>query len=60
MRRTLDGRLVNYDEPDENEIALAYVIKCAEEVGVKVIPNETAISIRFIADVMKKMKGKET
>ncbi len=59
MRKSNYGTLTNNEELNENEIALNYIIKCAREVGIEVEYGKTAISIPFIANVMKTIKGED-
>lgn len=56
LRQTNYGVWVDDDgHLNENEEAINYVVKCANENGIEVIPGETALSFKFIAKVMKKM-----
>ena len=41
---------------NENEKAMLYIKECAESVGIEVIEGETAFSIPFIAEVMRRLR----
>ena len=41
-----------------NEEAMLYIKDCAESVGIKVT-EDTAFSIQFIVEVMKKLRERE-
>jgi len=55
MRRNKYGVLVDELEPIENENSLDYIVECAKAVGVEVT-KDTAISIPFCAEIMKRLK----
>lgn len=41
---------------EENEKAMLYIKECAESVGIEVIEGETAFSIPFMAEVMRRLR----
>ena len=56
LRRTNFGMLVDdLGTSSEDEKALAELIKIAESVRMEIIENETAISIKFCLEVMKRL-----
>lgn len=56
LRRTNFGMLVDdLGTSSEDEKALAEIIKIAESVGMEIIENKTAISIKFCLEVMKRL-----
>ena len=56
LRRTNFGMMVDdLGTSSEDEKALADLIKIAESVGMEIIENETAISIKFCVEVMKRL-----
>lgn len=56
LRRTNFGMLVDdLGTSSEDEKALAELIKIAESVGMEIIENKTAISIKFCLEVMKRL-----
>lgn len=55
MRRTNYGTLVNDNEINDNEIALNYIVDIARTMGMKV-SDDTAISVKFCANLIKKVK----
>ncbi len=56
LRRTNFGMLVDdLGTSSEDEKALAELIKIAESVGMQIIENKTAISIKFCLEVIKKL-----
>ena len=58
LRRTNYGMLVDDLGTDsEDEKCLAYIVETARSVGMAVIPGETAISIKFCAEVMRRLKN---
>lgn len=61
LRQTNYGLWVDDDgEKDENEKAIDYIVECAKSVGIEVVPGETALSICFIAEVLKKVQEPKT
>ena len=58
LRRTNFGMMVDdLGTKTEDEIALDYIVDTARSVGIAIIPGETAISIRFCAEVMRRLKS---
>lgn len=61
LRRTNFGMLVDdLGTSSEDEKALAEVIKIAESVGMEIIENKTAISIKFALEIMKRLVSNGT
>ena len=58
MRKTLYGTLTQDEELNENEKAMLYIKECATSVGLNVIEGETAFSIIFMAEIMKRLREK--
>ena len=56
LRTTLYGTLTHDKELNKNEKAMLYIKECAELTGLEVIEGETAFSITFMAEIMKKLK----
>lgn len=56
IRKTLYGTLTQDEELNENEKAMLYIKECAELVGLEVIESETAFSITFMAEIMKRLR----
>ena len=57
MRKTLYGTLINDKELNENEKAMLYIKECAELVGMEVIDGETAFTVGFMAEIMRKLSA---
>lgn len=45
---------------NENEKAMLYIKECAESVGIEVVYGETAFSIPFMAEIMRRLRGTES
>lgn len=61
LRMTNYGVWVDDDGTlNENEKAMLYIKECAESVGIKVVYGETAFSIPFMAEVMRRLRGTES
>ena len=58
IRKTLYGTLTQDEEFNENEKALLYMKECAKLVGLEVIEGKTAFDVIFIAEIMKRLRGK--
>ena len=56
IRTTLFGTLTHDEELNEDEKAMLYIKECAESVGLEVIEGETAFSINFMAEIMKRLR----
>lgn len=56
IRTTLFGTLTHDEELNEDEKAMLYIKECAESVGLEVIESETAFSINFMAEIMKRLR----
>ena len=56
IRITLFGTLTHDEELNEDEKAMLYIKECAESVGLEVIEGETAFSINFMAEIMKRLR----
>ena len=58
MRKTLYGTLTQDEELNENEKAMLYIKECATLVGLNVVEGETAFSIIFMAEIMRRLREK--
>lgn len=56
IRTTLFGTLTHDEELNEDEKAMLYIKECAESVGLEVVEGETAFSINFMAEIMKRLR----
>ncbi len=59
IRRTNYGLWTNEEKKNETEKAVDYIIECAKSVGIEIIPCETALSVRFAAEVLRRVKAQE-
>ena len=60
IRTTLFGTLTHDEELNEDEKAMLYIKECAESVGLEVIEGETAFSINFMAEIMKRLRKEQS